>query len=324
MVQVSVLLPVRDGARGLETAARSILEGEFRDLELLIIDDGSRDSTLARAEQLAAKDDRVRVVCQGRDGLVAALNRGLAAARGSLIARMDGDDVSHPTRLAQQVAVLQARPEVAVCGCRVALQPAFGPATGMGRYIRWQNDLLNHTQMFDDRFVESIMTHATAVFQRVWLERVEGWPDPEWAEDIELWFRLFQSGARFLKIPQTLYTWTIHDKSASWNDPRYRREQLVRCKLHHLRSGPLRATPPVEIWSTGGALQFWTDALQQAGIPIARTRDLNPRRLRETRLDKVFGRTALAFYTAVSARRAVRAEARRNGWQEGVDLFCAA
>ena len=108
--RVSVLLPVRDGARFLREALASVLAQTLRDFELLVVDDGSEDETPAILAAL--RDDRVRVLRQERLGLVAALNRAIAEARAPLLARMDADDVSLPERLERQVAYLEARPRV--------------------------------------------------------------------------------------------------------------------------------------------------------------------------------------------------------------------
>ena len=114
--RVSVLLPVYDAERYLDEAVESILAQTFSDFELLAIDDGSRDASLARLEAYARRDSRVRVVRQTHAGLVATLNAGLALARGELIARMDADDVSLPDRLSLQVSALAARSDIVCMG----------------------------------------------------------------------------------------------------------------------------------------------------------------------------------------------------------------
>src|SRR5437879_2375502 len=110
--RVSVVLPVRDGARFLRDALESVLAQTLGDFELLVVDDGSQDET---PEILAeVRDERLLVLRQERLGLVAALNRGIGAAHAPYLARMDADDVSLPERLERQLAYLDARPQVAL------------------------------------------------------------------------------------------------------------------------------------------------------------------------------------------------------------------
>ena len=92
MPEVSVLLPVRDGARTLPLAILSVLQQSFRDFELLVLDDGSADASPEIALRFA--DPRVRLLRDGvKRGLAARLNQGIDAAAGRYIARMDADDV---------------------------------------------------------------------------------------------------------------------------------------------------------------------------------------------------------------------------------------
>jgi glycosyltransferase involved in cell wall biosynthesis len=103
---VSVVLPVYNGARTVGRAIDSILGQGLADLEVLVVNDGSTDST---ADVLAARGDpRMRILTQENLGLVAALNRGIAAARGRYVARMDADDEALPQRLERQVAFLRS------------------------------------------------------------------------------------------------------------------------------------------------------------------------------------------------------------------------
>jgi glycosyltransferase involved in cell wall biosynthesis len=116
--RVTVLLPVYDGEAYLREAIDSILGQTWRDLELLVIDDGSRDAS--RDVVASYRDPRVRLHAHERNmGLVPTLNEGLELARGEYVARMDADDVAHPGRLARQVRYLDAQPEVAALGTAV-------------------------------------------------------------------------------------------------------------------------------------------------------------------------------------------------------------
>jgi glycosyltransferase involved in cell wall biosynthesis len=118
--RVSVLVGAYDNAATLERAIDSILAQTVTDLELLAIDDGSRDATPQIIARIAARDQRVRPLPMGRNvGISRSLNEGLRAARAPVVAVQDADDFSEPARLERQLAVLDARPEVAVVGSRM-------------------------------------------------------------------------------------------------------------------------------------------------------------------------------------------------------------
>jgi glycosyltransferase involved in cell wall biosynthesis len=112
---VTVLLPVYNGEKYLRPAIDSVLAQTYRNFELLIINDGSSDSTEAIIQSY--RDDRIVYVRNERNlGLIATLNRGLDLARGIYVARMDADDVSLPRRLDRQVGFMDANPRLAASG----------------------------------------------------------------------------------------------------------------------------------------------------------------------------------------------------------------
>src|SRR4051795_5939061 len=114
MPSVSVIMPAYNAARYLHTAVESVLRQTFSDLELLVVDDGSPDARMAIAEGYAGRDPRVRVVRQENAGPGPARNTGFRHARGRYFAFLDSDDEWDDTFLAEQVAVLDARPDVDV------------------------------------------------------------------------------------------------------------------------------------------------------------------------------------------------------------------
>ena len=118
--RVSVLIGAYDNAATLPVAIAAILRQTVADLELLLIDDGSADASAQIMADAAAGDPRVRVLRMGRNvGISRSLNEGLRAAQAPVVAVQDADDWSAPERLERQLALLDARPEVAVVGSRM-------------------------------------------------------------------------------------------------------------------------------------------------------------------------------------------------------------
>ena len=103
---VSVILPVYNGESHVEATLASAVQQTYRHIEVIVVDDGSRDRTRAIADAQALRDSRIRVIGQPNRGVAAARNRGLAEARGELVAPLDADDVWDPTKIERQVARL--------------------------------------------------------------------------------------------------------------------------------------------------------------------------------------------------------------------------
>jgi glycosyltransferase involved in cell wall biosynthesis len=116
-VRVTVGMPVYNGGATLPLALASLMRQTYTDWELLVVDDGSTDSSLHIARKASTLDARIHVVGDGRRrGLAARLNQLIAMARGSVFVRMDADDIAYPDRLHRQVKFLAERPETDVVG----------------------------------------------------------------------------------------------------------------------------------------------------------------------------------------------------------------
>jgi glycosyltransferase involved in cell wall biosynthesis len=258
MPMVSVLIPVRDARPWLEAAFASLWRQRLRDFEVVAVDDGSRDGSGEWLDAESRRESRLRVVHTGPSGLPAALETARAAAAGDWLARHDADDLSHRDRLALQCDHLRHHPEVDVVGCRVRLFPDTGCGVGMRRWSAWHNALMTHEAMACERLIDSPLCHGTAMVRREALARVGGWREAGWAEDLDLWVRMFEAGVRFAKLPRTLYGWRQHPGSSTRTDSRYARERFMdlrRAALDRtLLAGGRRAT----LLGTGTSLARWS------------------------------------------------------------------
>jgi glycosyltransferase involved in cell wall biosynthesis len=116
--QFSIVMPCYNSERTVEETMRSVLDQTERDLELIAVNDGSTDGSLAVLERVAKQDARVKVISQPNGGLCAARNRGLADARAALISLVDSDDRLHQTFLSRHAQRLADDPTVGLSYCR--------------------------------------------------------------------------------------------------------------------------------------------------------------------------------------------------------------
>lgn len=261
MPLVSVLLPVRDAAPWLRASLASLARQTLTDHEVIAVNDGSRDDSGAILDEAARRDPRVRVVHTEPSGLPAALDRAFALARSPLLARHDADDLSHRTRFAHQAAALAADLALDVFGCRVRLFPRAATGAGMRRWEAWHNALLTHDAMRCESLIDSPIAHGGVMMRREALERVQGWREHGWAEDLDLWLRLFESGARFGKSNATLYGWRQHSSNATHHDPRYSHANFTALKIAQLDRGFLAHGRRATLVGVGESLERWSTAL---------------------------------------------------------------
>ena len=92
MKKVSIIIPVYNNEKYVEKCIRSVMEQTFRNIEIIIIDDGSQDDSVEILNRLAAEDKRIVLVHQENGGVAIARNRGLELAKGEYVTFIDGDD----------------------------------------------------------------------------------------------------------------------------------------------------------------------------------------------------------------------------------------
>ena len=182
--RVTVLMSVYNDAAWLPGAVASILNQTLRDFDFLIVDDGSTDETANLLAKL--HDDRIRVLRNERNlGLTRSLAAGLDMCRGEFVARMDADDRAHRTRLARQVAFLDAHPRVGIAGSRCDLIDEHGHYLGLfwapasPQYVRW-------TSLLSNPFAHPAVMLRRGLFARHQLNYDVAYPA---AQDYELWTR---------------------------------------------------------------------------------------------------------------------------------------
>lgn len=279
---VSVILPVRDGAGTILDALNSLFRQTFRDFEIVAIDHSSTDSTPALLAQASKQYAHMRIIGSDAPGLAGALNDGIALARGSLIARMDADDVCDPRRLKAQVDWLSRHRDVGV----VATQVHFGGcAPGYARHVEWTNRLLTHEDISLGRFRESPLAHPSVMFSRECLERHGGYREGPFPEDYELWLRWLEAGVRFEKIPEKLLTWNDPANRLSRQDSHYSVENFYRIKSRYLARW-LAANNPrhphITVIGAGRITRRRVDFLKEHNVVVDAWADIDPRKIGKT------------------------------------------
>lgn len=277
--QISILMPVHNAADTLPEAMDSIHTQTFEDWELVVVDDGSTDTSVAVIQQYAQKDPRIRAINRERCGIVEALITAASVARGSLYARMDADDIAEPIRLETQHALFAEMPQLALCGTRVQM---FGSNIGSGRrrYESWINRLVQHQEIDREIFVECPMPHPTFMMPREVYDRVGGYQDCGWPEDYDLVLRIWQQGGIFTKPDPVLLRWRSRPTRLSMTDERYSEKAFRALKRHFLKATVLQGKEKQFYqWGAGEVGKRW---LREWPHPPQTVVDINPRKIGRT------------------------------------------
>jgi glycosyltransferase involved in cell wall biosynthesis len=331
--RISVLLPAFNAGATLGSALRSVARQTERELECVIVDDGSTDDTLAVARAQAALDRRFRVLALPHGGIVAALNQGLAECRGELVARMDADDLMVRRRLQQQRQALEHHVGWAGVGCHVRLFPRRGMTDGLAAYERWLGSICSAEDVRREAFIECPIAHPTLMLRRAVLEQAR-YRDVAWPEDYDLVLRLLASGHELGMVPERLLHWRDGPARLSRSSPRYALSAFVECKAERLATGFLAASDRYLLWGYGDTGKALCEALSRRGKHPAAIVELHPGRLGQLiRGVRVIPPSALpaqrrlpllVSVAGATPRREIRAALHDMGFTETIDYFCGA
>lgn len=210
-MKVSVVIPTFNRCRLVSQAIESVLAQTFTDYEIIVIDDGSTDST---GETMAAYGDRILYYWQENQGESAARNRGVALAQGEHIAFLDSDDLWEPEKLQAQVVVLDTYPDVLMVGC----QSWVINEQGHRLLPEPQGQIKDATQLRYGALRET--NHffgggSTAIIRKAALGMEPFSVGVHFGEDWHLWLRLATQG-RIIVVPRPLARLRQHRATQSY------------------------------------------------------------------------------------------------------------
>lgn len=202
-------MPAFNAERFIDKAVCSILGQSYKNLELIVLNDGSTDSTEDILEAFARKDGRVRLISRENRGLVSSLNEGISKAKGSLIARMDADDLATSDRFLLQKRFLDANPHVSIVGGQAIVIDEQGKEKGeLKKPIDFQN--IQHYLNFGCPLI-----HPTYLARREMFDDLGGYREVKAAEDLDLLVRAYHSGFKFGNLDSSILHYRINTSGIS-------------------------------------------------------------------------------------------------------------
>ena len=234
---VSVVMPAYNVAWCIRRAVDSALAQSLREIEVIVINDGSTDDTL---QVLASYGDAIKVIDQANGGMSHARNAGIRAARGKYVAFLDADDWWLPEKLAHQVKLLDKRPELGFCSTAARVENPQGELLNLWRCRHANGDMLE-TIVAENAAIAggcSAVMVRRELFEQVGLfdESLRGFEDPD------LWMRL-AAVCQYACIDEPLAVILRREKSVSRNLDAMRKAALRSMKKNrvllptHLRGG---------------------------------------------------------------------------------------
>ena len=277
---ISVIMPVHNAGIYLAEAVASILNQENILLELILVDDHSTDHAIENLPKKLTLDKRIKFFSSKGRGVVAAMKTGFAQAQGMYIARMDADDISLPGRLSIQFNYLQQHPEIGIAGGQVKIISHTDVAKGFSLYEKWLNNLCTPEDIERELYIESPIPNPTAFFRRESYQALDGYQDPDWAEDYDMWLRARALGIKMGKPNGIILHWREHEQRLTHCDSRYDNKLFMQAKAYYLaQCGHLLKNRKAIIWGTGPTGVYLYDILVAQNVAVEAFIDVDPRRI---------------------------------------------
>ena len=290
---VSVLVPVYNAERYLNSAIRSVQNQTYQNLEIILVDDGSTDGSAAILSEMAAVDKRIVLISQKNGGISSALNQGILRASGYYVARMDADDLMLPHRIETQVRFLQENRDLGFCSSSMILidhddvefgeyRPEPGTRAALEGMLK-RRELVTYT-------------HPTVMYVTELARALGGYrTDFEPCEDTEFFGRLISSGTPGLAMPDVLMKYRIHHGSISRQKVlrQIQMAELIRTNFYRRRDGQAEHDPR-NLTALVGAMPYHKRLAYRLKIKARALRQVS-------RFDRASGRRTVAFLRLMSA-----------------------
>ena len=272
MPTVTVVSPVYNAERYVEETVASVLAQTYRDFEYVLVDDGSTDGSRDILRRMAQADGRIRLIEKANGGISSARTAGLDAATGTYLATVDSDDVIEPTRLAKQVAFLDAHPDVVAVGSRLLLIDPYGSP------LYESDQKLTHAEIDAEllRGVGWAVSQPSEMARVSAMRQVGGYRAQfDASEDLDLNLRLAEVG-RMANLPEPLTRWRRHFASVNHNrrDRQWNNRVAIVTEACARRGLPPPDVSKLNRWqerSAADTYDFWGwQAVNRRNGPVAR------------------------------------------------------
>lgn len=210
-------MTVKNGMPFLVDAVNSIKSQTYKNIEAVIVDDGSSDGTVCYLRELEKSDFRFRVVYTSGVGRAKALNLALSASRGDFVANLDADDCVHAQRAEIQVKILkESEASFLASGCKIIFDDEIFHSKPISSVA--DLEVIDVTRLI---FKSNPINHSSATFRRDVIISLGGYDESRMSQvDYDLWIRLAASGTQLLRIKEKLVAKRIHKEQSFENKKR--------------------------------------------------------------------------------------------------------
>lgn len=249
--KVSILIPAKNESAFIHDCLSSIYEQDFLDWEAIVVDDHSEDDTAEIIAEFTSVDDRFKLLTNKGTGIINALRTAYSHSSGSLITRMDADDIMRPNKLSLLSNKLEqfGKGHLAVGG--VHYFSAGEVKSGFRNYEQWLNQLTAEGSNFNDIFRECPIPSPNWMMYREDLDEIGAFKSERYPEDYDLAFRMCLAGLKVIPCDQITHEWRDYPTRTSRTNEHYKDHTFTEIKWDYFKNYYRDPSKILVIFGTG-------------------------------------------------------------------------
>ncbi|SFR82573.1 glycosyltransferase [Maribacter stanieri] len=275
---VSILIPFKDVEDYLEECLNSIQNQTYKNWEVIAVNDGSVDNSLAIATKFATLDKRFKVLSNDESGIITALRKAYKHCKGEYISRMDADDHMTPDRIQIMLHSLIDNGKGSLAVGKVKYFSKHGVNDGYDRYEKWLNNLTKTGTNFQEIYKECVIPSPCWMVHKSDFDNCGAFTPDRYPEDYDLAFRFYEKELTCIPCTSTLHYWRDYDNRTSRTSEHYAQNYFLDIKLHYFLKLEYQSTNAIVVWGAGKKGKKIANTLVQKKIPFHWVCD-NPKKI---------------------------------------------
>lgn len=251
MSKIAILIPAKNAGKYLHACIDSIIEQTETDWECIVINDNSTDDTLAIMENYAANNARISVYSNPKSGVITALQLAYHKSSGTLIHRMDADDIMPKRKLEVLKTNLLHHGKGHVATGKVEYFSETSLGDGYKRYENWLNGLTETGTNFSELYKECVIASPCWMVFRADFEACGGFESDIYPEDYDLVFRFYGLGLKCIPCNEVLHRWRDYAIRSSRTSEHYADNRFIAIKCFYFLKLDYDKNRPLVVWGAG-------------------------------------------------------------------------
>jgi len=261
---VSIIMPAKNAAKYVEACLDSILDQSYTHWELLVTNDHSIDDTLSILNTFSKRDSRIQVFQNKGQGIIPALQMAYSFANGTLVTRMDADDLMSNEKLELLVKACENEITLGTGSVRYFSDNELGD--GYQKYAVWLNSNLQSENPFLDIYKECVIPSPCWMLHKTTFDKLGAFNNNRYPEDYDLCFRMRQSNLKVNNVDQVLHHWRDYPDRSSRTDENYSDNRFLNIKAHYFLQDDLDKEKSLVLWGAGKKGKTIAKLLNEQGI----------------------------------------------------------